>query len=308
MIEITALQKRYASATRRAAVEALSGLSASVPTGGVTAVVGPNGAGKSTLFALLLGFLHPTSGSIRIDGRSPERYVRAHGAGFLPERFDVPARWPVRSALRAFARLEGLDRHAARDRADDAVERFGLGPHAGKPAGTLSRGLLQRLGLAQADLGRREFVLLDEPEQGLDPLWRIRLREWIAGLADDGRTVLLASHDLAEVERVADRALVLERGVLRETIRLDRSAARTFRIQVERGAALLPGAFPDARRVAGDVADDAAEFEVDVASTAELADGLTAFLSAGGRVVAVQPTGPGLEERVKGLGSAEDGP
>ena len=124
-------------------VRALADLSVRIPEGEAWAVVGANGAGKSTLFALLLGFLHPSEGTISIAGEEPRTYVRRHGAAYLPERFRLPPEWSVRAALSALARLEGLKGRDADARANAAIERFQLEPHAAKPLGTLSRGLLQ---------------------------------------------------------------------------------------------------------------------------------------------------------------------
>ncbi len=287
-------------------MHALHDLTLSIPADGVTAVVGPNGAGKSTLFGLLLGFLRPSAGRVRVEGLEPRRYTRTEGASYLPERFSLPGGWTLRASLRALARLEGMRGRDADARAADAIERFGLAPHAAKPARTLSRGLLQRLGLAQADLGRRALVVLDEPAQGLDPLWRIRLREWIVELAAEGRTVLLASHDLTEVERVADRAVLLDDGFARETVSLAAApgAGVRYRLVLRSGAEHVASAFPDARAHHGDEADGAA-FEVYAADAAELSDRVAALIAAGAVLLQLAPIGGELEERVRRMrGSA----
>src|SRR5690606_11890781 len=183
----------------------LDDVTLSVPPGGVGGIVGPNGAGKTTLFGLILGFIHPTKGRVRVDRLEPRRYLRRHGAAYLPERFRLPPEWTVGDALLALAGLEGLKGASAKERVAAAMERFGLEPHAKKPVGALSRGLNQRLGLAQALLADRRLVVLDEPTEGLDPLWRIRFRDAVAELRGAERTILVASHDLAEVERIADK-------------------------------------------------------------------------------------------------------
>src|SRR5690606_4136776 len=121
--------------------------------------------------------------------------------------------WHVGEMLRAFAKLEG-----APAAADDAIERWGLARHAGKEVGELSHGLRQRLGLAQALLVPRALVVLDEPHEGLDPLWRVRLREVVLALREAGTTVLIASHDLVEVERMASRVVLLEGGRVLRTL------------------------------------------------------------------------------------------
>ena len=163
MIELKEVTKKFRVAPgpgRKAGiVDALTGVTASIDAGEVVAVVGPNGAGKSTLFSILLGFLEPTDGDVFIDDQDPRAYIRACGAGYLPERFRLPVEWNVRDALRGFARLERTDV----SRADAMIELLGLDEHARKSIGTLSHGMLQRVGLAQALLGQRELVVLDEP-------------------------------------------------------------------------------------------------------------------------------------------------
>lgn len=277
-------------------VEALAAVSVRIPRGEAWGVVGPNGAGKSTLFALLLGFLHPSAGSVAIDGLEPRAYVRRHGAAYLPERFRLPAEWNVRSALRALAGLERVPAAVATARTDAVVEQFGLAPHAGKAVGTLSHGLLQRLGLAQAWLAERELVVLDEPTEGLDPLWRIRFRSMVGELKAAGRTVLIASHDLAEVERLADRALVLQAGRVREVLDLARQApATSYRLELAARLPTLGDVFPDA--VAAE--HDRPVFLVRAADPAELSRRLAALIDTGGVLVSVTPAAPALEERVQ---------
>jgi ABC-type multidrug transport system ATPase subunit len=233
MIELQQVTKAYGPAPGSSrTVRALEEITLQIPTGATWAVVGPNGAGKSTLFALILGFLHPTTGRVRLAQLPPRTYLRRHGAAFLPERFQLPGEWSVAAGLRALAQLEGLHGEAAGDRVDYALERFGLAPHAAKPLATLSRGLLQRVGLAQTLLGQGRLVILDEPTEGLDPIWRIQFRELVNELRRDGRTILIASHDLAEVERVAEQAVLLEAGRIREILPVRRPAQTTQRYRI----------------------------------------------------------------------------
>jgi ABC-2 type transport system ATP-binding protein len=296
MIEVERLGKSYGS--RAHTVHALRNVSLSVGPG-VWGVVGPNGAGKSTLLALILGFLRPTTGRVTIRGSSPRRYLRGNGAAYLPERFRVPPEWPVADALRALARLEGVPADDAVARADRALDRLGLGEHADKRAGELSRGLNQRVGLAQALMADRDLVVLDEPIEGLDPLWRVRFRDLVSELRGEGRTVLLASHELAEVERVADRVILLEDGQLRDVMDVQGPAgpATRYRIELASPSPALPIAFPGTDA-------DARSATVTVAGPAELSHRLAALLDAGGVIRAVVPQ-DGLEERVRqSLGDA----
>lgn len=288
MIELERVSKRYRRF--RGGAYALRDVSVRVPAGAVWAVVGPNGAGKSTLLALVLGFLRATSGSVRVAGADPREYVRGAGAAYLPERFDLPRDWRAGEALRMLARLEG----GSPADADRVIARLGLDAHTGKRAGELSRGLLQRVGLAQALLARRALVVLDEPTEGLDPIWRIRLRDVVAELAAEGATVLIASHDLGEVERVAERALLLDGGRVREV--LDTRVAASSSSYVIRLAAPFPGlpdVFPDA------VAVDPLEYRVAVPGALELSERVAALVGLGGVITAVEPAGAALEDRVR---------
>jgi ABC-2 type transport system ATP-binding protein len=289
MVELEQVTKWYGR--RRAGAEALRDVSLHVPEGAVWAIVGPNGAGKSTLLALLLGFLRPSRGSVSVAGDLPRHYLRDHGAAYLPERFGLPPEWRTGDALRMFARLDG----ASAAEATLAIERFGLGPHVDKRVGALSRGLLQRLGLAQALLAPRSLVVLDEPTEGLDPVWRIRLRDAIQGLRGE-RTVIIASHDLAEVERVADRAVLLERGAVREILVTRSGEPDTrYRLQLAAPFEAVRDFFPDA------TADPAAPtaFTVSVANAVELSQRIAALLAQGAILAGVEPLRLPLEERVR---------
>jgi ABC-2 type transport system ATP-binding protein len=289
MIELEHVTKRYGR--RRSRPAALQDVSLHVPDGAVWAVVGPNGAGKSTLLALVLGFIRPTRGEVRLAGSSPRYFLRDEGAAYLPERFLLPAAWRVGEALRMLARLEGAGpADAAR-----AADRLGLGPHLGRRAGELSRGLLQRVGLAQTLLAPRALVVLDEPTEGLDPLWRIRMRDVVADLRAAGSTILMASHDLGEVERVAQRAVLLEGGTVRDILDTQGDVATAaYHIRLAAAFHRFTDAFPDA-----ETDDDGVSFTVTVGGTGELSARLAALLALGAVIAAVEPVRRPLEERVR---------
>jgi ABC-type multidrug transport system ATPase subunit len=296
MIQLSAVSKRYGPPRPGAGTLAVRELTLDIPRGGCRAVVGPNGAGKTTLFGLVLGFLRPTAGDVEIEGDDPRRYIRRHGAGYLPERFSVPPEWPVRAALLAFAKLEGL-RAAAAARADEALERFGLTGHADRAFGELSHGLKQRVGLAQAFLGERDLIVLDEPTEGLDPLWRIRLREAVGALRARGATVLIASHDLAEVERMADHVIVIDRGAVRQVFQTRADAApRAFALRLETPSDEVARLFPGAQSL--DSAPGAL-YHVTVDDARDLSGRLAALLATGAVLAAMHPLGEPLEERVR---------
>ena len=218
MIHLTDVTKDYRAPLRRP-VRALDGVTLSVEPGTALGIIGVNGAGKTTLLRVLLGYARTTSGEAAIAGLRPRAYAERHGIGYVPERVAIPRGWTVRGALRAYAMLANLGDDAG-DRVDRALHRLGLGDLAGRKVGTLSKGNLQRLAIAQTLIDDRKLLVLDEPTDGLDPVWIAELRaiiaEWRA--ADPERVVIVASHNLAEVERIADRALVLHAGRVREEL------------------------------------------------------------------------------------------
>ncbi len=298
VIRIVDVTRRYGRGGR--AVDALRGVSLDVPRGQTCAIIGPNGAGKSTLFALTLGFLHPTTGEVTIDGLEPRRWVRKQGAGWLPERFTPPADWRVEATLLALARLARVG--DARRSAQAALERWGLRAIARRRVATLSRGQLQRLALAQAWCTPHDLVLLDEPTDGLDLDGRAILRETVRERRAAGTTVLLASHDLAEVERLADRVVLIADGTVRET---DSSPADSvgFVLHLDVPDDLLRDVFPAAERVSGSTAQPGAggrgaRWAVRVDGVATLNAGLARILEAGGLVLGLAPLEEGLESRV----------
>lgn len=213
MIRFQRVSKRYGSGPG-SAVPALRSFDLRARSGECVALVGPNGAGKSTVLGLLLGFLRPSAGAVRVADLPPERFVRTRGAAYLPEGYRPPERIRAGALLRRLAALDGLGWREARRRSAEVLERVGLGGSDRARVGTLSRGNRQRLGVAQLLLRPRRLTVLDEPWSGLDAEGRSRLRSVLAGLRRERpeTTLLLASHDLGQVSRVADRAVLLDRG------------------------------------------------------------------------------------------------
>ncbi len=199
---------------------ALRGVDLHVPEASVTALVGPNGAGKTTLLRVLAGFLVPTRGAVEILGHSPTRYRKRYGLGYVPEWAAAPPGWTPRRCLTRAARLAGLPPEAWGALVGEALRRAGLTPVADDRAATLSRGQLRRLLLALALLARPRLLLLDEPMAGLDPAARVALRRILVTARRSGTTILLSTHDLAEVERLADRLVLLRRGTVERVLDL----------------------------------------------------------------------------------------
>lgn len=226
MIELEGVVKTYARpwwSRPGPSVNALDGVDLHIRRGAAVAIVGLNGAGKSTLVRTLLGYIRPTEGTARIDGLPPRIYVQQNGIAYIPEKVAIPDQWTVREALRAYAMMGNLADDAW-DRVDRVLDRLGLGSLHHRRIGALSKGNVQRVAIAQAILGDRTLMILDEPTDGLDPVWIVEfrsiLREWRD--AEPGRTLVLASHDLSEVERLVDEAILLHNGRIRERLAVGR--------------------------------------------------------------------------------------
>jgi ABC-2 type transport system ATP-binding protein len=301
MITLEQVGKEYGgwiSRARGRRVRGLSALSLTVPPGVALGVVGPNGAGKSTLIRLLLGYLRPSSGRLTIDEMEPRAYVQAKGVAYVPEVVAIPPSWSVQHALLFHASLGNV----GRGEVDAALQRVGLEDVRSRKVGALSKGMLQRAALAQALLAPRRLMVLDEPTSGLDPEWiaetRAIVAEWRA--ADPQRVVLIASHDLSELERTVDRVAVLEGGTLREVIdlRARPDAFPAYLLEVEESAgvgAAVHACFP------GAVAEDAdpLRFRLQPRDAADLARGTAALLARGVTLRALTPEVESLEQRFR---------
>ncbi|HEY3339237.1 MAG TPA: ABC transporter ATP-binding protein [Propionicimonas sp.] len=180
--------------------------------GAVLAVLGPNGAGKTTTLDMLSGTTRPDSGVVTWEGRAARPGELRRLVGVCPQTVQTWPRLTCVEQVVFLARLYGLGRAAATDRADRLLDRVGLRPKRDAQARTLSGGMLRRLNIALALVSDPPAVVLDEPEAGLDPQSRVLIRDLIGELAT-GKVVIVTSHDLAEVERVADRILILDHGV-----------------------------------------------------------------------------------------------
>lgn len=242
MIEIQSLSKSFG---RHRAVDDVT---LRVRPGAVTGLLGPNGAGKSTLMRLIVGLDRPTSGTVTIDGRAyrdldrPITVVGAHLGGTPWQRGRS-----ARAHLRAVARAGGVSTH----RVDRVLDMAGIADVAGRRAHTFSLGMGQRLGLATALLGDPSVIILDEPVNGLDTDGVQWIRSLLRRLADEGRAVLVSSHLLSEMERVADQVVVLGRGRLLAdvpTTQLARGArAEVTLVVAATDRDVVMGAWPEAR-------------------------------------------------------------
>ena len=205
-VSVTGVVKNYRT------VRALRDVSFDLAPGRLSALVGHNGAGKTTLIKLMLGLIRPDQGSIRVLDEDPAagQFSARRQLGYLPENVAFNAALTGRETLTFYARLK----HVKPSKAWAFLDRVGLTEAADRRVGTYSKGMRQRLGLAQALLGRPRVLLLDEPTTGLDPALRQTFYEILNELRDDGATVLISSHALNELEDRAEHVLIMNRGLL----------------------------------------------------------------------------------------------
>jgi ABC-2 type transport system ATP-binding protein len=194
---------------------ALNNLNLSVRAGEVFGFLGPNGAGKTTTMNVLLGFVNATRGEAFLFGVNVREPIARQRLGYLPELTDYYKFLSAEELLRFYARLFGLPRAETARRIDEVLELVGLGEARRRPIKTYSKGMQQRVGLAQALINHPDLLILDEPTSGLDPLGRMKVREIIQRLKDQGKTVFFSSHELGEVETVCDRVAIIHEGELK---------------------------------------------------------------------------------------------
>ena len=211
-ISIQGLVKRYGQTV------AVNGASLEISAGRVFGLIGPNGAGKTTTFGVLAGFLRRDAGEVRILGTDPKNIHTLKGKlGVLPQDALLPSTEPVGALLSHYGRLAGLSGAEAQRQAREGLERVGLQTSWSTAAGALSHGMARRVGLVQAMLlASPEVMLLDEPTNGLDPKSAAQVRAFIKQIHADGagagRTVVISSHNLTELEELCDSAAILDRG------------------------------------------------------------------------------------------------
>jgi ABC-2 type transport system ATP-binding protein len=251
---------------------ALEALDLAVPAGEVFGFLGPNGAGKTTAVKLLTGLAAPSAGSGRLLGRPlGDRQTRGR-LGYLPELFRFHDWLSAAELLELHGELSGLSRAERRQRIPRVLELVGLAEGARDRVGAFSKGMQQRLGLAQALIAEPELVILDEPTSALDPVGRRDVRLLIQRLKDEGITVFLNSHLLSEIELVCDRVAIVDHGRVVKEGRLEELLTLSHELEVRTGGfgpeltAELPPAWPvresDGRRLIVGIATPAEAAEV----------------------------------------------
>lgn len=289
-VEIRHLTKRYG------AIDAVRDVSFDLHQGETIALVGHNGAGKTTLLKLMLGLAHPSAGTIRVLGEDPAagEFAARRRLGYLPENVSFHAALTGCEVLTFYARLKGR----LVTEAFELLDRVGLGAAATRRVGTYSKGMRQRLGLAQALLGKPQVLLLDEPTTGLDPALRLDFYDIVETLRRDGATVVLSSHALAELGDRAGRVIIMRRGEMvangsLDTLRRMVHLPARIRVTVANGGidALPPllGSAHDWRQVDGQTLEIDAVPEHKIALVRRVAD-------AGAPIVDIDVIPPSLDE------------
>ena len=211
-IQARALAKTFRDFWHRPRVEAVRGISFEIPAGQVFGLLGPNGSGKSTTIKMILGLLFPTAGALEVLGASPRSTAVKSRIGYLPEESYLYPHLTPLETLTFYARLFRLPAAVARERIDQLLDMIGLAHARHRPVGEFSKGMARRIGLAQALLNDPDLVILDEPTAGLDPQGTRQVKDLILALAARGKTVLLTSHLLADVEDVCRQVAILFNG------------------------------------------------------------------------------------------------
>ncbi len=213
-IELRGLVKDFSVGLRGVKLRAVDDLSLRVPAGQVFGLLGPNGSGKSTTIKIILGLLEPTAGGCRVFG-VPSAQVEARvDVGYLPESPYFYRHLSGRELVRFYARICGLGGAKLAPRVAEVIDWVGLTEAADRLVGTYSKGMLQRIGLAQALVHDPRLVILDEPTSGVDPVGAAAISELILQLKAQGKTVLITSHLLTQIEDICDRVAILDRGRL----------------------------------------------------------------------------------------------
>jgi len=232
VLEIEHLKVVFKGVRRRQDVVAVDDLTLSVNEGEVVGFIGPNGAGKTTTIKVLMGFIFPTSGDASVLGYEAGSKLARSRTGYLPE---VALYYPFMTAeeiLRLYGRLQGIRRTELRDLVSDLISRVGLEKFGGVRLRNFSKGMLQRVGLAQAIMGNPDLLILDEVTSGLDPVGRRDLRNILKDFKSRGKTIFFSSHELSEVSRLCDRIILIDEGKVIE----ERSMHEVLEIEGKDGA------------------------------------------------------------------------
>lgn len=295
-ITTTGLAKTYASAFGRSQVHALRPLDLIVNEGEIFGLLGPNGAGKTTLVKLLLGIVHPTEGTGELFGTSIRSSEARKAVGFLPENHRFPDFLTGRQTLDLYARMSGTPDAHRSIRSEELLERVRLADAAHRRVKTYSKGMMQRLGLAQALISNPKLVFLDEPTDGVDPVGRREIRDLLLELKSEGVTLFLNSHLLSEIELVCTRVAILKEGrlVRQGTVEELTTEDRAWRLR----CTTIPSDLlnDQLHLMAGSESGTLAEYRIMATDRSHLNQSLDSLRNAGVEIEAVEPLRQSLED------------
>lgn len=248
VIETKNLSKVYRDFWGRQKVRALKALDLEVQKGEIFGLLGPNGSGKSTTMKLLLGLLFPSGGQALVLGKEASNVEKNERIGYLPEESYLYKFLNAEETLDFYGRLFDMPANVRRDRVKSLIERVGLTGARRRQLKEYSKGMTRRIGLAQALINDPDLILLDEPTSGLDPLGVDEMKKMIIELKEQGKTVVMCSHLLTDVQSVCDRIAILHQGELKELGRVDSLLEVSNEVQIRAGG--LP---PEAEKEIRDV-------------------------------------------------------
>ena len=302
IVEIENLTKDYeVGFWRKRQVRALDGLTLSVVQGEIFGFLGANGAGKTTTLKLLMRLIFPTAGNARILGHDIAEVAMHQRIGYLPENPYFYDYLTAREFLEYCAELFGYARHERKQQAEQLLRRVRLDEKSwNTQLRKFSKGMLQRVGLAQAVINDPEVIFLDEPMSGLDPIGRREVRDLIASLRQEGKTVFMCSHILSDIEVLCDRVAILKRGKLAHVGPLDELRRRAGDSNLVEVIATATDAETFKRNMTGSnrvvLMATASGLRIQIPDESDVDSVLAALRKAGGKLVSVQPVRQSLEE------------
>lgn len=298
IIRIEELKKSFKSGwPGRPAVTALDGLSLAVSAGEIYGFLGPNGAGKTTTLKILMGLMKSDSGIVEMFGHAAGTVEIRRRIGFLPESPYFYDYLTAREFLFFYGELAGLDRMVLDARVSELLDLVGLGHAAHRQLRKFSKGMLQRVGLAQAIIHDPELVVLDEPMSGLDPIGRKQVRDLILRLREQGKTVFFSSHIIPDVEMICDRVGIVMKGKLLAAGRVDELAGLAHAQSVEIVCdGLAPQRLHAIRRMATEIVQRGKHSLIVLPGPDSVDDVVKMIHAQGGRLLAVTPQKGSLEE------------
>jgi ABC-2 type transport system ATP-binding protein len=293
-VQVTGARKVFRATPWSMPRVAVEDVTLKVPAGAVHGLLGPNGAGKTTTLKMLIGLTRADAGTFEVLGADSRRPSGRSTLGFLPEQPYFPSQLTGEQAMRLYARLAGVPRNERGTRIARLLERVGLERHGHTRLSAYSRGMLQRLGIAQALVGGPKVVVLDEPASGLDPVGQRDVRSLMLELKGEGVTVLLSSHQLSEIEAVCDRVSILDRGRVAAEGAIEDLLNVAGRMAV-RAAGLSAGLPAQIASLTDDAASSGGvwSFSVPDASVRAVVDGID---DSGGSVLSLAPKRESLED------------